>query len=158
MADSSGPRKPLGIQLTLNVGAANDKTLSRSPVLAGEALLGDFAVKVDVGDEGIDTLVVLLLADEVEDEQAHGGVVEVGGELVQDVDLGTADGVLVEGVVADGHDHGEDVEGGVGAGTVRVRLRQSKGGVAEVDARGDGGDPRRVGVVDGEVGGGDAEL
>lgn len=35
---------------------------------------------------------------------------------MQDVDFGAADGVFVEGVVADGHDHGEDVEGRCGGG------------------------------------------
>lgn len=117
------------------------------------------AVEVDVLDEGLEALVVLFLADEAEDEEAHVGVVEVLGELVQDMDLSAANSVLVEGVVADGHDHGVDEEGVRVAGRpVRVRLGQGEGGVAKVDARGDVGDPGGDGVVNREVGGGDAEL
>lgn len=88
------------------------------------------------------------------------GVVKVVAELVQDVHLCAADGVFVEGVVADGHDHGEDCEGAVcgGGGLVRVGGGQGEGGVAEVDAGGDVCDPGGEGVVDGEVGGWDAEL
>lgn len=88
------------------------------------------------------------------------GVVKVVPELVQDVHLCAADGVFVEGVVADGHNHGEDCEGAVccRGRLVWVRGGKGEGGVAEVDAGGDVGDPGGEGVVDGEVGGWDAEL
>lgn len=88
------------------------------------------------------------------------GVVKIAPELMQDVHLCAAHGVFVERVVADGHDHGEDGEcaGGGRGGLVRVAVWQGEGGVAEVDARGDVCDPGGEGVVDGEVGGWDAEL
>lgn len=89
------------------------------------------------------------------------GVVKVLAKLVQDVDLCAADRVFVKGVVADGHDHGEDGECALRRGRgwlVWVGGGQGEGGEAEVDARGDVCDPGGEGVVDGEVGGWDAEL
>lgn len=88
------------------------------------------------------------------------GIVEVAPEFMQDVHLCAAHGVFVERVVADGHYHGEDGEcaGGGGGGVVWVGWGKGEGGVAEVDARGDVCDPGGEGVVDGEVGGWDAEL
>lgn len=130
------------------------------PGISGEAPPGDIAVEPDVGNEGIETAVVLFGADEAEDEEAHVGVVEVGGKGVQDMDLGAPDRVLVEGIVADGHDHGEEGKfgGGEVGGPVGMVGGQGEGGVAKVDARGGVGDPGSEGGVDGEVCGGDAKL
>lgn len=74
------------------------------------------AVEVDVVNQGLEALVVQLLADKAKNEQSHGDVVKVAGELVQDVDLCAADGVFVKWVVTDRHDHGEDGEGLRGGG------------------------------------------
>lgn len=113
----SWPDKPGAVQSAL---AAPHDTLLGFPGLAAQALAGDVAVNVDVLDQGLEAAVVELLADEAEDEQAHGRVVEVLGELVQHVHLGRPHRVLVERVVPDGHDHGVDLVGGVGGGAVRV--------------------------------------
>lgn len=79
---------------------------------------------------------------------------------MQNVDLGAADGVLVKGVVPNGHDHREDVEASwlSRGGLVWVSVGEGESGVAEVDARGNGGDPGGYGGVNWEVGGGNAEL
>lgn len=116
-------------------------------------------VKLNVLNQGLKTLVVLLLADEAQNQQPHVGIVKVGREGVQDMDLCAPHSVLVKGVVANRHDHGEGGEGArLGVLLLGVAVGQGQGRVAEVDARGDGGYPRREGRVDGEVGGGNAEL
>ena len=114
-----------------------------------EALAADVAVEVDVLDERLERGVAALVADVAEDQQAHLDVVEVGAEGVQHVHLGAAHRVLVEGVVADGHDHGEERDArlwGVRAralGVVRVRRGQGERRPPEVDAALDVGDPGR---------------
>lgn len=111
------------------------------PVLAGQTLLGDLAVKVDILDQGLEALIVLLLADKAQDQQAHMGVVKVGAELVQDMHLGAAHGVLVKRVISNRHDHREDEERVGGASAVGVVGGQGERGVAKVHAGGDVGDP-----------------
>lgn len=81
-------------------------------------------------------------------------LVEVFREIVEYVDFGAADGIFVEGVVANRHYHGEDCEalvggggrggGGCGGGlswAVFVGGWEEEGCVAKVDSRGGFGDP-----------------
>lgn len=172
---SWSPHEPRAVEGAL---AAGDDALGGGPGGAGEALARDVAVDADVVDEGVEAAVVLLVAHEAEDQQAHGGVVEVGAEGVQHVHLGGAHAILVEGVVADRHDHGVDLEsrrrrcggrcrgcwygcgcrGGGSGGGVWMGGRQRERGPAEVHAGSRGGDPGRRGGVDGQVRGRDAEL
>lgn len=160
-ATCSRPHKPRAVETSTL--ATHDPLLGR-PGLPAQTLPRHVAVDVDVLDQSLQPAVVLLLADEAQDQQPHGHVVEVARELVQHVHLGGAHRVLVEGVVADGHDHGVYLVGGRRRGRgragdeVRVCGGQGQGGVPEVDARRRLGDPRRLRRVDGEVGGGDAEL
>lgn len=111
--DSPLPNKPRPVELPRS---AVNGALPRGPAGAGERLARDVAVDVDVAHEGVEGGVVLLVAHEAQDEQAQGGRVEVGGEVVQHVHLGRPHRVLVEGVVADGHDHGVDLPGRGGWG------------------------------------------
>lgn len=78
--------------------------------------------------------------------------VKIRREIVQDVHLDAAHRVLVEGVPADAHDHGED--GGLGADGGAGREARE----AVVDARRDGGVSADGEAGEGDVGCGDAEL
>lgn len=127
------------------------------PFLSLQALLGDLNVDVDVLNQSLNAVVVLLFTDPASDQNTHVGVIEVLGELVQDMDFYAAGVVLVEGVVANGeHDgvHNELILGG----TVRVRLGEVEGSVAKVDAAEGALDPGLLNLVWGDVGSGDAEF
>lgn len=127
------------------------------PFFPLQALLGDLNVNVDVLNQSLDAIVVLLLANPAGNQNTHVGVIEVLGELVQDMDFYAAGMVLVKGVVANGkHDgvHHELILGG----TVRVRLGEVEGSMAKVDAAEGALDPGLLNLVWGDVGSGDAEL
>ena len=86
---------------------------------------------MNILDQTFQTNIIILRANETQNNKIHVRAVEILLELVHDVHLDAAHTVLVERVPADAHDHGED--GGLVARGGRGREARP----AVVDARGD---------------------
>ena len=68
----------------------------------------DIDIRMNILDQTLKTDIIILRANEPQNNKVHVRAVEILLELVHDVHLDAAHTVLVERVPADAHDHGED--------------------------------------------------